>query len=49
MKRAVDIAARILSELNDIFTTKLQKLALYSQAYHLVTVDEPLFSEQIEA
>ena len=49
MKRAIDIAALILSELNDIFTMKVQKLALYLQAYHLVTVDEPLFSEQIEA
>lgn len=49
MKRVVDVAECVLSELNDVSAMKLQKLVSYSQVYHLVTVDESLFSEHIEA
>jgi len=44
-----DVAAAILEETGPIDTFKLQKLVYYSQAWHLVWNDEPLFAEPIEA
>jgi uncharacterized phage-associated protein len=44
-----DVAAYILSKLGQMSTMKLQKLVYYSQAWHLVWAEEPLFGERIEA
>ena len=44
-----DVAAYILSKHGKMTAMKLQKLVYYSQAWHLVWEDEPLFSERIEA
>jgi uncharacterized phage-associated protein len=45
-----DVAAYILSKLRGgMSTMKLQKLVYYSQAWHLVWAEEPLFPERIEA
>ncbi len=44
-----DVAAYILSKKGKMTAMKLQKLVYYSQAWHLVWEDEPLFSERIEA
>ena len=50
-----DVAAAIIAEFQrqypgeSITTLKLQKLVYYSQAWHLVWDEEPLFSERIEA
>ena len=44
-----DVAKHILSETGRITTWKLQKLVYYSQAWHLVWEEEPLFDEEIEA
>lgn len=45
-----DVAAYILSKQDaPISTWKLQKLVYYSQAWHLVWDEEPLFAEKIEA
>lgn len=44
-----DVAAYILHERGAMSTWKLQKLAYYSQAWHLVWEGEPLFKEPIEA
>lgn len=49
MARVHDVAAYILSKLGQMSTMKLQKLAYYSQAWHLVWAEEPLFAERIEA
>ena len=44
-----DVAAAILAKTGTITTRKLQKLVYYAQAWHLVRVGEPLFSNRIEA
>lgn len=44
-----DIAQYILSITGKITTWKLQKLVYYSQAWHLVWDEEPLFDEEIKA
>lgn len=49
MASAHDVARYIIRELSPLSTIKLQKLVYYSQAWHLVWDDEPLFPERIEA
>ena len=49
MATAHDVAAYILKSCGSMSAMKLQKLAYYSQAWHLVWEDKPLFSEKIEA
>lgn len=44
-----DVAAAILERLGTMTAMKLQKLAYYCQAWHLVWDEEPLFPEPIEA
>ena len=46
---AHDVAAYILERRGSMSTMKLQKLVYYSQAWHLVWDEEPLFTEAIEA
>ena len=43
-----DVAAAILERTGRIDTFKLQKLVYYSQAWHLVWAEEPLFTEPVE-
>ncbi|MDX8036319.1 DUF4065 domain-containing protein [Lentzea sp. BCCO 10_0856] len=49
MASALDVAAYILARKGPMTAMKLQKLVYYSQAWHLVWDEEPLFHEQIEA
>lgn len=49
MRRAVDVAAYILSEKGRLSGYQLQKLLYYCQAWCLVTQDRPLFQEDIRA
>lgn len=49
MAEVLDIAAYILDKQGSVSTMKLQKLAYYSQALHLVAYGSPLFSDPIEA
>jgi uncharacterized phage-associated protein len=49
MATAHDVAACILAQRGPMSTWKLQKLVYYSQAWHLVWDEEPLFDERIEA
>lgn len=49
MASAHDVARYILREQGTLSTVKLQKLVYYSQAWHLVWEDAPLFHERIEA
>lgn len=49
MVGADDVAAYILERLGPLSAMKLQKLVYYSQAWHLVWDDVPLFDERIEA
>lgn len=44
-----DVAAYILEKNGPMSAMKLQKLVYYSQAWHLVWEDEPLFPQRIEA
>lgn len=44
-----DVAAYILDRKGAMSTWKLQKLVYYSQAWHLVWDEEPLFKARIEA
>lgn len=44
-----DVASYILAQRGPMSAMKLQKLCYYSQAWHLVWDDEPLFAERIEA
>lgn len=44
-----DVAAYILRSTGATSAMKLQKLVYYSQAWHLVWDEQPLFSERIEA
>jgi uncharacterized phage-associated protein len=49
MASAHDVARYILEQKGEMDTWKLQKLVYYSQAWHLVWDEEPLFKEQIQA
>lgn len=49
MTTAHDVAAHILEKKGEMSAMKLQKLVYYSQAWHLVWDEEPLFTERIEA
>jgi uncharacterized phage-associated protein len=49
MATAHDVAAYILRECGPMSAIKLQKLVYYSQAWHLVWEDKPLFADRIEA
>jgi uncharacterized phage-associated protein len=49
MASAHDVARYILEKKGSMDTWKLQKLVYYSQAWHLVWDEEPLFGEQIQA
>lgn len=44
-----DVAAYVLEQKGPMTTWKLQKLAYYSEAWHLVWEDQSLFGEPIEA
>jgi len=44
-----DVAAYILSKKSPLTAMKLQKLLYYSQAWHLVWRDKPLFQARVEA
>jgi uncharacterized phage-associated protein len=44
-----NVAAYILQKCGPMTAMKLQKLVYYSQAWHLVWTEEPLFSNRIEA
>lgn len=46
---ALDVAAYILNKQGPMTHMKLQRLVYYSQAWHLVWEDKPLFAERIEA
>jgi uncharacterized phage-associated protein len=49
MASAHDVAAYILKARGPMSSMKLQKLLYYSQAWHLVWDEEPLFRERIQA
>lgn len=49
MARVDDVAAYILQKCGPMSAMKLQKLVYYSQAWHLVWDEEPLFEDRIEA
>lgn len=49
MANVNDVAAYILEKQGALSAMKLQKLAYYSQAWHLVWDDKSLFPERIEA
>lgn len=49
MATAHDVAAYILKGCGSMSAMKLQKLVYYSQAWHLVWDEEPLFAEPVEA
>lgn len=50
MKLNVHIVAKyILEKIGTMSTMKLQKLCYYSQAWHMVWDDEPLFEEDFQA
>jgi uncharacterized phage-associated protein len=49
MASAHDVAAYILDQHGSMSAMKLQKLVYYSQAWHLVWEEEPLFEEGIQA
>ena len=49
MANIFDVARYILKKTGPITAMKLQKLCYYSQAWHLVWEEKPLFSNRIEA
>lgn len=49
MANILDVAQYILTKVGSTSTWKLQKLVYYSQAWHSVWEDSPLFSSKIEA
>jgi uncharacterized phage-associated protein len=49
MAKVHDVAAALLSTLGPMSAMKLEKLAYYSQAWHLARRREPLFPDEIEA
>lgn len=49
MADVFDVAKYILEKQGEMTAMKLQKLVYYSQAWHAVWEEKPLFSEQIQA
>lgn len=49
MANAFDVAKYILEQNGDMTVMKLQKLVYYSQSWHLVWNEEPLFENEIQA
>ncbi len=49
MANVHDVAAYIVGKHGPMTAMKLQKLVYYSQAWHLVWEDEPLFEDEIQA
>ncbi|MGN6275319.1 MAG: Panacea domain-containing protein [Solirubrobacterales bacterium] len=49
MASAHDVAKYILERQGSVSTWKLQKLVYYTQAWHLVWAEKPLFQDRIEA
>lgn len=49
MANVFDVAKYILTKQGEMTAMKLQKLAYYSQAWHAVWEEKPLFDEQIQA
>lgn len=49
MAKVDDVAALIVAKLGAMPAMKLQKLAYYSQAWHLVWEGKPLFTARVEA
>lgn len=49
MASAHDVAKYILEHQGSMSTWKLQKLVYYTQAWHLVWAEKPLFQDRIEA
>jgi hypothetical protein len=49
MTNVHDVASYIVEKQGEMTAMKLQKLAYYSQAWHLVWDSEPLYPERIEA
>jgi uncharacterized phage-associated protein len=49
MANVHDVAAFILEQIGATTAMKLQKLAYYSQAWHMVWEENPLFDSEIEA
>lgn len=49
MANVIDVAEYILQKTGGVSAWKLQKLVYYSQAWHAVWEDTPLFFERIEA
>ncbi|MBN9737301.1 MULTISPECIES: type II toxin-antitoxin system antitoxin SocA domain-containing protein [unclassified Pseudonocardia] len=49
MARVEDVAAYILAQRGRMTAMKLQKLCYYSQAWHLVWREIPLFDSEVEA
>jgi uncharacterized phage-associated protein len=49
MASAHDVAAYILQQRGSMSAMKLQKLVYYSQAWHLVWEEQPLFEEPVQA
>lgn len=49
MAQIADVAAYILDKCGRMTVMKLQKLTYYSQAWHLVWTEKPLFDNRIEA
>jgi uncharacterized phage-associated protein len=49
MTSAFDVSKYILEQCGRMSAMKMQKLAFYAQAWHLVATDGPLFSEPVEA
>ncbi len=49
MAQVTDVAAYILDRCGPMTAMKLQKLVYYSQAWHLVWAEKPLFENDIEA
>lgn len=49
MARVQDVAAYILAKQGPMTAMKLQKLCYYSQAWHLVWEERPLFDSEIQA
>lgn len=49
MANVLDVAAYILDKAGTMTAMKLQKLTYYSQAWHLVWEERPLFPERVQA
>lgn len=49
MANTFDVAKWITESLGEVTSMKLQKLMYYSQAWHMVWVEEPLFEDDFQA